>query len=33
VCAAAAIGGRGVTTIVMALAATPAAVDAAGVNG
>jgi hypothetical protein len=32
-CAAAAIGGRGVTTIVMALAAAPAAVDAAGVNG
>ena len=31
--AAAAIGGRGVTAIVMALAAVPAAVDAAGVNG
>jgi hypothetical protein len=32
-CAAAEIGGRGVTTIVMVSAAAPAAVDAAGVNG
>jgi hypothetical protein len=30
---AAAIGGRGVTTRVMALAAAPAAVDAAGLDG
>ena len=32
-CAAAEIGGRGVTTMVMVLAAAPAAVDAAGVDG
>jgi hypothetical protein len=30
---AVAIGGRGVTTMVMVLAAAPAAVDAAGVDG
>jgi hypothetical protein len=32
-CVAAAIGGRGVTTMVMVLAAAPAAVHAAGVDG